>query len=106
MTINPLPQHVIGVAGTVTSLCAMSLGLEKFDGTKIHGAQLTREKLQQFEHMFMGTNSKQRKEIVSVSPKRADYLLAGVAILERILRLSRASKMTTSTGGIRYGLLR
>ena len=105
LSFNPLPETVIGVAGTVTSLCAMQLGLNTFDSSKIHGAPLTREHLSQFEHIFLGTNPEQRQALAAVSPKRADYLLAGVAILERILSRSRSTQLTTSTGGLRFGLL-
>ena len=103
--LDPTPAHVIGVAGTVTTLAAMKLRLTQFTGSKVHGAPLTREDLAGFEQLFLGTHPKDRQALVPLSPERADYLLAGVAILDRILRTSRSLELVTSIGGIRYGVL-
>ena len=38
---GPAPRRLVGVAGTVTTLAALSAGLDKYDGTAIHLRRLT-----------------------------------------------------------------
>jgi exopolyphosphatase/guanosine-5'-triphosphate,3'-diphosphate pyrophosphatase len=106
LSLSTTPSYVVGVAGTVTSLTAMALGLKKFDAARIHGATLDRETLRKFETAFVNTDAEQRRNMVPMSPKRADYLLAGAMVLDRVLRMARSPGLLTSTGGIRYGVLR
>ena len=104
--LDPKPKVVIGVAGTVTTLAATKLGLTQFNRDAIHGAVLTRGDLSRFEEQFLNTTSDDRLSLVPTSPKRADFLLAGVAILDRILCAAQSTELISSNGGIRYGVLR
>ena len=69
------------------------------------GLNLSRRDLAKFEELFLNTSSPERVRLVPTSPNRADFLLAGVAILDRILCAAQSTELISSNGGIRYGVL-
>jgi len=105
VTLPREPEVVIGVAGTVTTLMACALGLESYDPAAVHGAALTREHLARFTETLLPLGPEARRAAIAVAPKRADYLLAGIAILDAILARTHRSSMICSDRGLRFGLL-
>ncbi len=103
--LDPAPRTVVGVAGTVTTLATMRLGLPTYDAEAVHGSVLTRADLARFIDQLLPTTTEQRVEMVPSAPKRADYLLAGALILDAALAHARRQQMLVSDRGIRYGLL-
>jgi exopolyphosphatase / guanosine-5'-triphosphate,3'-diphosphate pyrophosphatase len=103
--IDPQPDVVVGVAGTVTTLAAMSLGLRSYDRDRVHGSLLDRSALNRFVELLSRANAKERRLLAAVGPERADYLLAGALILDRVLTVARRAQLTVSDRGLRYGLL-
>lgn len=99
------PTRLIAVAGTATTLCAMELGLSTWDRNAVHGGLLTLSDLEAWMLALLHSSPEQRREWASVSPKRADYLLAGASVLHAICESSGLSEITISDGGIRHGVL-
>lgn len=105
LTIHPPPRTVIGVAGTTTTLAAMAHGLRHYDSEAVHGSLLQRTDLTRYIDQLLPLQPEQRRELAAVSPERADYLLAGAVILERVLATSRRQAYVVSDRGVRFGLL-
>jgi exopolyphosphatase/guanosine-5'-triphosphate,3'-diphosphate pyrophosphatase len=103
--LEPEPLTVIGVAGTVTTLAAMALGLTAYDAGKVHGSLLTRVDLARFSDRLLAASPEERRTIAAVSPERADYLLAGATVIDRVLQASRRPHLVVSDRGLRFGLL-
>lgn len=103
--LEPTPRTVIGVAGTVTTLAAMAQGLSTYSSEKVHGSRLTRTDLANFTDVLLPATPEERRRICAVSPERADYLLAGATILDRVLGAARRSQILVSDRGLRFGLL-
>ena len=103
--LSPAPRTVIGVAGTVTTLCAMALGLTSWSAERVHGQPLTRAELARFVDLLLPLGPDDRRSAARVSPERADYLLAGAVVLDRILSVAGRPKLVASDRGLRYGLL-
>ena len=99
------PRMVIGVAGTVTTLHAMAAGLQTYDADVVHGGRLTRTDLAHAIDRLLPTTAEQRRTMAAVAPDRADYLLAGALILDRVLALARRPALIVSDRGLRYGVL-
>ncbi len=99
------PVTLVGVAGTVTSLAAMAEALSSYDPARVHGYRLSREALaEQIARLRVGTQAA-RERIVGLDPKRADVILAGALILERIAAAARVTEIRVSDRGIRWGLV-
>lgn len=103
--LEPMPRGAVAVAGTVTTLAAMELGLTTYDGAKVHGSTLSAGALRRFVDQLLPATPEERQRIVAVSPDRADTLLAGAVILLRLLEAARRQSWKVSDRGLRYGIL-
>jgi exopolyphosphatase/guanosine-5'-triphosphate,3'-diphosphate pyrophosphatase len=101
----PGPLTLIGAAGTVTTLAAMSLGLVSYDPTLVHGHRMTRAALDAQIARLRVSTQPEREHMVGLDPKRADVILAGACILSGIADSARADVIVVSDRGIRWGLL-
>jgi exopolyphosphatase/guanosine-5'-triphosphate,3'-diphosphate pyrophosphatase len=96
---------LVGTAGTVTTLCAMALGLQNYDPSRVHGYRLGREELDaQIERLSTSTQSV-RERMAGLDPRRADVILAGAFILSGLARRLEATSVLVNDRGIRWGLL-
>jgi exopolyphosphatase / guanosine-5'-triphosphate,3'-diphosphate pyrophosphatase len=99
------PSTLVGVAGTVTSVAAMVQSLVSYDPARVHGYVLTRQALgQQIDRLRQATQA-DRERMAGLDPRRADVILAGAVILERIAAAARTAEVRVSDRGIRWGLL-
>ncbi|TVQ92194.1 MAG: hypothetical protein EA397_07485 [Deltaproteobacteria bacterium] len=103
--LQPSPRTVLAVAGTATTLRCMVLGLRTYEPDLVHGGKLTRADLATLIDRLLPANASQRRELVPTSPARADYMLAGALILDRVLGKARRPAMVVSDRGLRFGLL-
>lgn len=99
------PLNWIGVAGTITTLAQVHLGLEKFDAHAIHGTELTRGDIHRFLSDFKMRTADERKLMRGMDPNRADVILAGSLILWRLMETFDVRSIRVSTRGLRYGLI-
>jgi exopolyphosphatase / guanosine-5'-triphosphate,3'-diphosphate pyrophosphatase len=99
------PVTLVGVAGTVTSLSAMAESLVSYDPTRVHGYRLSQEALaEQIARLRVGTQAA-RERIIGLDPRRADVILAGALILQRIAVAADVGEIQVSDRGIRWGLM-
>lgn len=99
------PRSIVAVAGTATTLAACELGLATYDPDRVHGSTLTVAALRRWIDRLLEANPIRRRELVAVSPERADTLLAGAVILLRVLEQARRQSLRVSDRGLRYGVL-
>lgn len=101
---GPPLSLLIGVAGTVTSLAAMAMGLTSYDPARVHGSVLTLDALgAQIQRLATATQA-QREKIVGLDPRRADVIFAGALLLRTIARQAGVDAVRVSDRGIRWGL--
>ena len=55
--------------------------------------------------LFHDKTVTERKKIPGLDPKRADVILAGACLIERIMTFFHAEEVIVSDQGVRYGLL-
>lgn len=99
------PKAVIGVGGTATTLAAMALGMEKYDPRRIRGYALVSQELDKLWNFLTGMKIHARRSIPGLESKRADIILAGIAIFREILHITEFKELTVSDGGLLLGLL-
>jgi len=97
---------LIGVAGTVTSIAAIELGLDDYVSDKLNGYMLSRNTVSNFIQEF----SEMKSEAIEVkySPflrGRGEVILAGILILDEFMKMTDRDELMISTGGIRHGML-
>jgi exopolyphosphatase/guanosine-5'-triphosphate,3'-diphosphate pyrophosphatase len=104
----PFPAQAIplvGVAGTVTTLAAMAQDLASYDPARVHGFRLRRDELTRQLARLRDAPQADREKMPGLDPRRADVILAGAVILDRIARRLGATDVIVSDRGIRWGLL-
>lgn len=104
---DKLPEHcaLIAVGGTNTCLMAMELGLTSYDGSKIHGQVLPRQRVDVWCQRLLTMTQAQREQIPGMKAKRADIMPYGVLILQQAMELLQMPEVIISDKGLVYGLL-
>jgi exopolyphosphatase / guanosine-5'-triphosphate,3'-diphosphate pyrophosphatase len=95
----------VGVGGTITTLAAIDLGLERYDSTRIHHHILTDKKARNIYKMLCGLSLKRRKRVMGLQPERADIIIGGTAILVEIMDMLGAGSITVSEQDILDGII-
>jgi exopolyphosphatase/guanosine-5'-triphosphate,3'-diphosphate pyrophosphatase len=96
---------LVGVAGTVTTLAAMTQNLATYDPARVHGFLLTRAALVEQIARLSHATQREREAMPGLDPRRADVILAGALILRALVDATNAASVLVSDRGIRWGLL-
>jgi exopolyphosphatase/guanosine-5'-triphosphate,3'-diphosphate pyrophosphatase len=102
--VGALPT-LVGIAGTFTTLAAVEKQLQRYAHAEVHGSRLRLAEVRRQVRLFQDKSVEERKQIVGLEPKRADVILAGACMIERIMTLFQADSIVVSDQGVRYGLL-
>jgi exopolyphosphatase / guanosine-5'-triphosphate,3'-diphosphate pyrophosphatase len=95
-------EHAIGVAGTVTTIAALDLGLEAYDPERVHGHSISNESVHAQTGRLASLTLDERTA-VGVEPGRAGVIVAGAAILTEILDRYRLDAIRASERDILHG---
>ena len=76
----------VGVAGTVTSLAALDLGLVEYDSDRVHGHRLSESAVRAQLERLAALPLAERREVPGLEPERAPVIVAGAAILLEVMR--------------------
>ena len=95
------PARAVGVAGTVTTLAALDLGLIEYDPERIHGHTLSRAAVAAQTARLAAMSLEERAEIIE--PGRAPVIVAGAAILAEVLDFYGLDAITASERDILHG---
>ena len=98
-------DRLIGTAGTITTLATVQLGLERYDTDRVNGLELDGSTVALHHDLFKALSLEQRQGLPGLDPARADVILAGVVILQELMRLT-VDRLTVCDRGVRWGLLR
>ena len=85
--VVPIAQAktVIGLAGSVTTVAAMALGLEKYDRNAIHGSVISRDAVHTVSNRLLHMTREARSKLGFMHPGRVDVIGAGSLVLDRIM---------------------
>jgi exopolyphosphatase/guanosine-5'-triphosphate,3'-diphosphate pyrophosphatase len=78
-------QAAIGVAGTITSLGGLALGLEEYDRERVHGYELTAEALDEQLNRLASVPLDERRQMRPLDPDRAPVIVGGAVIAREVL---------------------
>jgi exopolyphosphatase/guanosine-5'-triphosphate,3'-diphosphate pyrophosphatase len=101
---RPASAPPVGIAGTMTTLAAVSLGLVPYDGTRVHGHSMAREELGRVVDRLAALDLESRRAVAGMEPKRADVIVAGGLIALSLLDHWHAEAVMISDRGVRWGL--
>jgi len=78
-------RSVIGVAGTVTTVVAASLGLDRYDPLILHGAVIPRAEVTRIAQWFAELAPAELAALPYMHPGRVPVIAAGAAVLDEVL---------------------
>jgi exopolyphosphatase/guanosine-5'-triphosphate,3'-diphosphate pyrophosphatase len=98
-------RSIVGMAGTVTTLAAMVLGLDAFDKKKVHGMVISLPLLREWRERLLRLTAGERKRLPGMEPGREDLIPQGIVLMEEIVAAFGGAQFTVSTAGARFGVL-
>ncbi len=97
-------QTLVGLAGSVTSLTAIALGLTTYDARRTHHARIPAATVTAVTRQLLGQTRQQRAAIGSLHPGRVDVIAAGALVLDRVMERFGFGEVVTSEHDILDGI--
>jgi exopolyphosphatase/guanosine-5'-triphosphate,3'-diphosphate pyrophosphatase len=78
-------RTLVGLAGSVTTVAGIALGLPAYDASRIHHARIGAANVHAVARMLLSQTRDQRARIGVMHPGRVDVIGAGALVLDRVL---------------------
>lgn len=95
---------LVGLAGTVTTIAAIALGLEAYDSEAIHHSRISFEQVQEITGRLLGSTHAERAAIGAMHPGRVDVITSGALILLAVMERTGAREVVVSEHDILDGI--
>jgi exopolyphosphatase / guanosine-5'-triphosphate,3'-diphosphate pyrophosphatase len=93
----------VGVAGTVTSLAAVDLGLATYDPERVHGHRIAAEAIDEQLGRLAALPISARRHVPGLHPERAPVIVGGAIIVRELLRYLRLRGIEASERDLLHG---
>jgi exopolyphosphatase/guanosine-5'-triphosphate,3'-diphosphate pyrophosphatase len=97
-------SRFVGVAGTVTTLASIVLGLDRYDPAAIHGSLLTAEQVHAVTARLSRMTHAERAAIPTMHPGRVDVIVGGALVLRTLVEESGVDEVVVSEHDILDGI--
>jgi exopolyphosphatase/guanosine-5'-triphosphate,3'-diphosphate pyrophosphatase len=95
---------MVGVSGTVTTMAAFLLGLDRYDSSRVHHAQLPAASLLDACDRMLAMPVRQRRRLGFMVSGRADVIGGGALVLAEVVRRTRLDTVVASEHDILDGV--
>jgi exopolyphosphatase/guanosine-5'-triphosphate,3'-diphosphate pyrophosphatase len=86
----------VGVAGTVTTMAALVLGLDSYQADAIHGSTMTADQVHELADRLLRMPHDERAALPVMHPGRVDVIGGGALILSELMRASGVGSVIAS----------
>ncbi|MGW7192150.1 Ppx/GppA phosphatase family protein [Streptomyces sp. NPDC054838] len=97
-------RTLVGLAGSVTTVAAVSLGLAEYDSSAIHHSRIAYEEVRAVTERMLTSTHAEREAIPVMHPGRVDVIGAGALVLLAIMERVGASEVVVSEHDILDGI--
>ncbi|MFC5805505.1 Ppx/GppA phosphatase family protein [Streptomyces formicae] len=97
-------QTLVGLAGSVTTVAAIALGLEAYDSSVIHHSRISREQVAEVTRRLLSATHDERAAIPVIHPGRVDVIAAGALVLLEIMERIGIEEVVVSEHDILDGI--
>jgi exopolyphosphatase/guanosine-5'-triphosphate,3'-diphosphate pyrophosphatase len=97
-------QSLVGLAGSVTTVVAIALGLTEYDATRIHHARVSAAEVAELTQRLVAASRAERAAIPVMHPGRVDVIGGGALILDTIMRRGGFDSVVASEHDILDGI--
>jgi exopolyphosphatase/guanosine-5'-triphosphate,3'-diphosphate pyrophosphatase len=99
-------QTLVGLAGTITTMAAIELGLQEYDAEKIHRFRLSHDAAEDIFRTLATEPIDVRRHNPGLDPGRADVIVGGALVVVAVMRHWGFGEMLVSEADILDGLAR
>ncbi|WP_411088992.1 exopolyphosphatase [Streptomyces sp. 061-3] len=95
---------LVGLAGTVTTVAAIALGLQEYDSEAIHHSRISFEQVQEITGRLVTSTHAERAAIPAMHPGRVDVITSGALVLLAVMKRTGAREVVVSEHDILDGI--
>jgi exopolyphosphatase / guanosine-5'-triphosphate,3'-diphosphate pyrophosphatase len=97
-------RTLVGLAGSVTTVAAIALGLARYDSARIHHSRISAARVHETTASLLAMTRAERAALPVMHPGRVDVIGAGALILERIMTRFSFTEVLVSEHDILDGI--
>ncbi|AWI29407.1 Ppx/GppA phosphatase family protein [Streptomyces tirandamycinicus] len=95
---------LVGLAGSVTTVAGIALGLDAYDSEAIHHARISRDRVAEITERLVRSTHDERAAIPVMHPGRVDVIVAGALVLLAIMDRAGVPEVVVSEHDILDGI--
>ncbi|MER5207837.1 Ppx/GppA phosphatase family protein [Streptomyces sp. NPDC002825] len=95
---------LVGLAGSVTTVAAIALGLPEYDSEKVHHSRISAAQVAEVTERLLASTHDERAAIPVIHPGRVDVIIAGALVLREIVERVGAREVVVSEHDILDGI--
>jgi len=99
------PHFIIGAGGTFTALANISVRMRNLERRGVGGYEMTRSDVRHVLDHLCFLPLAARRTVPGLNPDRADIIIAGIVVIERIMKWMQVNRLVIHDQGVRDGLL-
>ena len=96
-------EAAIGVAGTITTVAAIDLGLTEYDPTRIHGHLISSDAVDRVLADLSALPLADRERVAGLEPARAPVIVGGLVVLREVMARYGLEELEASERDILHG---
>lgn len=96
-------RAAIGVAGTVTTLAALDLGLAEYDADRVHGHRIPAASVDEQLRRLAALPLAERRQVPALEPERAPVIVGGAVVVREAMRHFGLEELEASERDILHG---
>jgi exopolyphosphatase / guanosine-5'-triphosphate,3'-diphosphate pyrophosphatase len=97
-------RTLVGLAGSVTTVAGLALGLTSYDASRIHHARISARRVAEQACSLLGQTRQQRAALPVMHPGRVDVIGAGAMVLDEVMRRFGFAEVLVSEHDILDGI--
>jgi exopolyphosphatase/guanosine-5'-triphosphate,3'-diphosphate pyrophosphatase len=107
-TTRPLfaPHFLVGCGGTFTTLAEMIMATKKQPDAPVAGYQVSQAEVRHLLDRLRKMPLRARRSMAGMTPDRGDIIVAGLTIVDALMKRFRVNTLVIHTRGVRDGLVR
>ena len=98
-------QILIGSGGTITTIAELHKAMQEEKYTGVHGYEWNRAQVLHVLESLRRKSLKERRKLPGLNPERADIIVAGVTVVNQVMKVFEINTLRVSARGIREGLI-
>jgi exopolyphosphatase/guanosine-5'-triphosphate,3'-diphosphate pyrophosphatase len=98
-------ERIIGLAGTVSTLGSLSLGLADYERSRVHHSVLSISDVEMWLYKLASETTSARKDLAGMDPGRADVIVGGALILSEVMSTFERAICVVSEADILDGMV-